>query len=254
MPNSIQILFNNKTFYIDSNSYYNPNTKNIFLYKDSDLKFVAYNMVGIPKIVNKRELDSLVNEGGAGYAVYGGSNGGYGTPNVGGKFFGRGSGFGQSSSSNGGPNNMYTYAVKPLNTLLQQPGTAQGNKRYIHNGCEIKGIELGTKKKLTGKVIEIKEDAERNVLHYLILDIHGVQHKLDPTSATLIHREQNPETSLRDIVSENFSYPSLKDFLNEFGKGLDMELPEDLIVKEKIYVDPEKYFRFRRTKFKNKIG
>jgi len=32
-----------------------------------------------------------------------------------------------------------------------------------------------------------------------------------------------------------------------------IELPDDLIVKEKIYVDPVSYYRFTATKFKNKI-
>ena len=73
------------------------------------------------------------NFGGAGYAVYGGgARGGYGNS------IGRGNGFG-GSSNNGGPNIMYTYDIKPLNQLLQQPGTPQGGHRYIHPGSEVNG-------------------------------------------------------------------------------------------------------------------
>ena len=156
--------------------------------------------------------DQQINEWGAGYAVYGGG-GGFGNPSQGGRFYGRGFGFGQGSS-NGGPNLMYTYAIKPLNATLQQAGTPQGNERYFHIGNTIKGYIVGTKTKVSGQIIKIEENSDRDVLYYQIIDDSGMKRKIDPTSAKLIHREQTVENNMRDILGENF-YPSLKDFLNE---------------------------------------
>ena len=218
MNTSTKILFNNKEYYMNIESFEDSTLTKIFLYEDEELKNTAYNIFGMPILINKKDIDINIDEsaiGGAGYAIYGGGGGNYGNPSVGGKFFGRGSGFGQSSSSNGGPNLMYTYSIKPLNTLLQQPGTPQGNKRYIYIGCDVKGRILGTDKKVVGKVVKIKESPERDVLYYLISDINNVQHKLDPTSITLIHKENNPEQTIRDITSNESFYPSFKNFLEK---------------------------------------
>jgi len=148
------------------------------------------------------------NFGGAGYAVYGGgARGGYGNS------VGRGNGFG-GSSNNGGPNIMYTYDIKPLNQLLQQPGTPQGDHRYIHIGCEINGKVLGKDKEVFGKIVDIKKDAEQNILHYVVQDLETAEkYRIDPTSVELINHEEIPNSAGRDFmgVDENF-YPSLKDF------------------------------------------
>jgi len=217
MNKSLKILFNKQECFISKDAYNNPRLSKIFLYEDNKLTKVYLSPDGIPQTIIK----SNINEGGAGYAVYGGANTGYGNPSVstGGRFYGRGFGFGSGSSS-GGPNLMYTYEIKPLTPVLQQMPTPQGNKRYIHVGSHVKGFELNTKKKVLGKIIHVVENANRNVLYYLIINANGVKQKVDPTSVTLINYEQNPEASLRDIVDENF-YPTIKDYLNEFERGLD---------------------------------
>lgn len=151
------------------------------------------------------------NFGGAGYAVYGGGGkGGYGNS------LGRGSGFGQGSS-NGGPNLMYTYTIKPLNQVLQQAPTPQGAERYIHAGSEIIGKVLGKDIEVQGKILSIKEDEDHNIQHYVVLNVDdGLKYNLDPTTAVLITHEELPNTSMRDMVGvkESF-YPSLMPFLNE---------------------------------------
>jgi len=155
------------------------------------------------------------NFGGAGYAVYGGNaTGGYGNG------IGRGNGFG-GSSNNGGPNLMYIYSIKPLDQLLQQPGTPQGDERYIHAGSEVKGRVLGKKKEIVGKVIGVKEDGKGNILHYTVQEFKtALKFNLDPTSLTLITHEEIPNMAGRDIVpsiGEEFC-PSLKNFLKESNK------------------------------------
>jgi hypothetical protein len=147
------------------------------------------------------------NFGGAGYAVYGGgARGGYGNS------YGRGAGFGQGQS-NGGPNLMYTYDIKPLNQLLQQPATPQGDDRYIHPGSEIKGKILGKDKEIQGKVIGIQDDENGNILHYIVQDQDTAEKfNIDPTSIELINHEEIPNSSMMDIISdvkEEF-YPRIK--------------------------------------------
>lgn len=155
--------------------------------------------------------------GGAGYAVWGGGWGrNFGNPSMGGRFYGRGFGFGQSSSNTGGPNLMYTYDVKPLNQILQQPGTPQGDEREIHVGSEIKGITLDQKKKIQGKILFIKIDDEGDILHYIVLDMNtGIKKEVDPTSVELLSHEEAPSYTLIDYtIGENY-YPRLSDILNE---------------------------------------
>jgi hypothetical protein len=53
--------------------------------------------------------ENIGGAGGAGYAVYGGGWGrSFGNPSMGGRFGGRGFGFGGSQNLTGGPNLMYT--------------------------------------------------------------------------------------------------------------------------------------------------
>jgi len=145
------------------------------------------------------------NFGGAGYAVYGGGGrGGYGNS------YGRGGGFGQGQS-NGGPNLMYTYTIKPLNQVLQQPGTPQGGERYIHVGSEIIGKVLGKDMEVQGSILTIKEDEDHNIQHYIVLNIEdGLKYNVDPTTVELIDTEELPNGALKDFaaVGESF-YPSL---------------------------------------------
>ena len=146
------------------------------------------------------------NFGGAGYAVYGGGGrGGFGNS------YGRGSGFGQGQSS-GGPNLMYSYTIKPLNQVLQQPGTPQGGERYVHVGSEIKGKVLGKDLEVHGKILEIQEDDDNNIQQYVVLNIEdGAKYNVDPTSIELLSHEEMPShQGMMDFttIGESF-YPSL---------------------------------------------
>ena len=101
--------------------------------------------------------------GGAGYAVYGGgSGGGFGNPSLGGRFTGRGFGFGSSGNLHGGPNLMYTYDIKPLNRTLEPLPSETKESRDIHIGTLIKGKILGKDEEVIGKVLAIDEDGENN--------------------------------------------------------------------------------------------
>ena len=208
------IIVQDQEFYVNSDSLYDPSVEKLFLFEDPELEIQAKNISGMARMVKKEDIEEYLREnfGGAGYAVYGGGGrGGYGNT------YGRGSGFGQGSN-NGGPNLMYTYDIKPLNQLLQQPGTPQGDDRYLHVGSEIAGKVLGKNKDVEGKVISIETDEEGNVLHYIIIEPDTAQKlKIDPTSVTLITHEELPNGAMMDFVGavgEQF-YPSFKNYLKE---------------------------------------
>lgn len=185
-----------------------------FFWQEGELpdgtKVVKYSVGLTSGYIAHEDWINPVNEnfGGAGYAVYGGGNrGGYGNS------LGRGAGFGQGQS-NGGPNLMYTYTIKPLNQLLQQPGTPQGDERYIHPGSEVVGKILGKDKKIQGKVIGIKDDETGNILHYLVQDQDTAEKfQIDPTSIELINHEEIPNASMMDFIDnvEEGFYPRLKE-------------------------------------------
>ena len=222
---SEKILVQGKEYYVNSESMDDPTIQKLFLYNDAGLESVAKNAAGLTKMVLKDDIEDVLKEniggaGGAGYAVWGGGWGrSFGNPSMGGRFTGRGFGFGGSQNLGGGPNLMYTYSVVPLNQKLQTPGTPQGDERYIHVGSEIKGKILNTDQEIeSGKIISIEEDEEGNILHYLVQDLETAEkHKVDPTSVELITHEERPEASMMDYVGavgEDF-YPRFTSFLNE---------------------------------------
>lgn len=148
----------------------------------------------------KKITDTINEWGGAGYSIYGG-NAGYGNAS------GRGMGFGQSSQNKGGPNLMYTYDVKDLDQKLQQAPTPQDDEKYIHVGCEIKGISLDTKKKITGKILSEETDNDGNILYYKVINSNtGKSERVDPTSVELIQNDLSPEMSVRDVVGESINF------------------------------------------------
>ena len=163
--------------------------------------------------VFREDIIKVLNEtgaGGAGYAVWGGGWGrSFGNPSSGGRFYGRGFGFG-GSASGGGPNIMYTYAVKPLNQTLQPPPTTQDVTYPIHKGTLVRGKRFLGKDWKVGRIIAIRKDAEGNILHFLILDEKGRRLQLDPTS-TRPYEETNINFSERDIVEGH--WPSFKEWL-----------------------------------------
>jgi len=220
---SEKIIVKGKEFFIDSASLEDPNVVKLFIYEDPNLNKPVKTITGHTRMVHKRDIEDVLKEnvggaGGAGYAVYGGGWGrSFGNPSMGGKFYGRGFGFGSGGSgSSSGPNLMYTYTIKPLDQILQQPGTPQGDERYIHVGTEIVGKELNTDNDVEGKIIQIEEDADGNTLYYTVMVFDTAEKKkVDPTSVSIITHEELPN-SMMDIggVGESF-YPSIKDFLNE---------------------------------------
>ena len=153
---------------------------------------------------------------GAGYAVYGGGWGrGFGNPSMGGRFSGRGFGFGGSHNLTGGPNLMYTYEVKPLTQNLQPSPSLGDVGEEIHVGSKIKGEILNSKKRIEGHVLHIEKDKDSDVKWYIVLDPDdGKRKKVDPTSSYLVDpNEENEPFAMIDAVGkvgEGF-YPSLKE-------------------------------------------
>ena len=216
--NAEQIIVDHREYYFNADTLEDPNVIRVFLFEDPQLEQVAKTEDGKTRMVQKETIHENINEfggGGAGYAVWGGNRGGFGNPG-GGRFSGRGTGFGQSSNNNGGSNLMYTYSIEPLNQTLQQEPNIQDVGEYIHVGSAIKGKVLGKDKWIEDiKVLSIEEDSDNNTSAYVCLDPETSQPiKIDPTSAELIKKELSPEMIVRDVVGENY-YPRIGEFLNE---------------------------------------
>ncbi|NOR72172.1 MAG: hypothetical protein GQ532_21220, partial [Methylomarinum sp.] len=174
----------------------------------------------------------------------GGFRGGFGGIGAG----GRGRGFGGSQNLGGGPNLMYTYAVKPLTQDLQQRGTPQDDEETIHIGCKIRGKIQNTDQDITGQIIHIEEDHDNNIKYYLVLDPEdGKQKKVDPTSAYLVKAEEfiDPFTMDQPIeekpVKENF-YPDLDESEKSY-------IPFDVTLKNKVITDYVKLAEQQRVQF-----
>ena len=217
--NSEQIIVDNKKYYFNADTLENPEVIKVFLFEDSKLEHVSKTAKGKTRMVNKNQIIEILNEfggGGAGFSVYTGGGGRqFGNPSSGGRFTGRGFGFGQSSNNNGGSNLMYTYSIEPLNQTLQQPVNLEDVGENIHVGSAIKGKILGKDKWIEAKVLSIEEDSDNNISSYTVLNPETAQPvKLDPTSVELLKKELSPDMVVRDVVGENF-YPSFKQFLNE---------------------------------------
>ena len=132
-----------------------------------------------------KSIQEILNEVGAGYAVWGGgSRGGFGNPSQGGVTGGRGFGFGSSNNS-GGPNMMYTYTVMPLNKSLEPPASDTMDEPIIHTGSVIKGTVLGGEDAhVIGQVLRIEKDHDGNISYYQVLDPEtSTKVNIDPTSA-----------------------------------------------------------------------
>lgn len=224
MKNAEKIVVQGKDFYVDAEALQDPEVQKLFLFTEPSLQVPAKTIAGMTRMVHKGDIEEKLKEsagggGGAGYAVYGGGWGRtFGNPSMGGSFYGRGFGYGNRGGSSSGPNVMYTYSIKPLDPILQQPATPQGDQRYIHVGSEVIGSELNGKKEVEGKIISIKEDEEGNILYYIVQNFDTSEKvKVDPTSVSLITHEELPGGSMLDFVGtvgEAF-YPSFRAFLNE---------------------------------------
>jgi hypothetical protein len=217
--NAEQIIVDHKEFYFNADTLEDPKVIRVFLFEDPQLEHVAKNPEGKTRMVDKEQIHENLNEwggGGAGYAVWGGGSGRqFGNPSSGGRFTGRGFGFGQSSNNNGGSNLMYTYSIEPLNQTLQTKPTMQEEGEYIHVGTEIRGKVLGKDRWVEAQVLSIEEDSDNNTSSYTVLDPDTAQSiKIDPTSAEVLKKELSPEMIVRDVVGENY-YPRIGEFLNE---------------------------------------
>jgi hypothetical protein len=187
-------------------------------------------------ITIRRMNENIGGAGGAGYAVYGGGWGrSFGNPSMGGRFGGRGFGFGNSMNLSGGPNLMYTYDVKPLNQTLQPPPTTQDDEELIHTGSKIRGHVLNTGEDIEGSIIHIEEDEDNNIKWYMVLDDEGIKRKVDPTSAYIVKSEEFIDPFIMDLVGdadtrpdESF-YPNLEDELNEAQTYIEFDIdPREL--------------------------
>ena len=193
---SEKIIYKNEDFFVNVESLQDNSIQKIFLFTDYELQEVAKNSANMPIMVKKTDIIDNLYETGAGYSVYGGS--------MGKNYSGRGGGFGGSSSS-GGPNTMYTYSIVPLNTLLQQPGTSQGDERYVHVGSEIEGKVLGKDQTINGKILSIKNDKEGNILHYIVINYDdSKKYNIDPTSVSVMTHEERPDYYKFVYSLENF--------------------------------------------------
>ena len=186
---STKIKYKGTDRWVNSDDLEDKSKSKLFVYSDSGLKNVLKTTSGKTIMVKKSDLKDVLKEnigggGGAGYAVYGGGWGrSFGNPSMGGRFGGRGFGFGGSSNLGGGPNIMYTYEVKPLNRSLEPLPSEEDFERKIHVGSLIKGTELGKENELTGKVINIVEDDDNNIKYYEILDDKSaIEKRINPTS------------------------------------------------------------------------
>lgn len=238
MKKAEKIVVQGKDFYVDAEALEDPKVQKLFLFTEPSLQVPAKTVAGMTRMVRKDDIEDVLKEyaggaGGAGYAVYGGGWGRtFGNPSMGARFYGRGFGFGNRGGSTSGPNLMYTYSIKPLDPILQQPATPQGDERYIHIGSEVTGKELNGKREIEGKIITAKEDEEGDILYYIVQDSKTAEKvKVDPTSVTLITHEEFPSGSMMDYigpVGEEY-YPSFNSFLNE---GID-QLSQYIIQRKK---------------------
>ena len=201
---------------------------------------------------SNKHLMEAGGAGGAGYATWGGGWGrSFGNPSMGGRFTGRGFGFGQSNTT-GGPNLMYTYSVKPLNQTLEPLPSEEIDEPYIHVGSVIKGRILGKKGEdshIISQVLRVEEDDDGNIKYYLTLDENGVKQKIDPTSAFIFE----PEEELSDFSIINAA--DVQNHQNESWFGRKKEKPttdfQHLWLKAQRFlgrIDPED---FRKRFFYN---
>jgi hypothetical protein len=244
---STKILYKGIPHWISTKDLENNEVEKLFVFKDPELTTLLKTHDDMTVMIRKSDIEEKLREnaggaGGAGYAVWGGGWGRtFGNPSMGGRYTGRGFGFGSSSQNlHGGPNLMYTYDVKPLNRMLQpDPTTQDEDMEYIHVGTLVRGKELKTNNEVEGKIVHIEEDEENNVSYYEVIDEdEGLKRRLDPTTVYVLDRNdgiENDEWYKMDIVGESF-YPLLeseefKDVKGkvERSKKIPKELKDEII-------------------------
>jgi len=180
-----KIKYKNKIYFVDGDDLNDNSIKKIFLFEDENLQHVAKTALGKTLITNKSNLiDSLNEFGGAGFAYGGGNMLGRSRSGVNRGGFGGGGGL-------GGTNMMYTYEIKPLNTVLQPNQLGSPDVEEIKLGNDISGMELNKRddKLHVGSLIKIEKSADGALKYYVILNPDTAQPmKIDPTSANLISK------------------------------------------------------------------
>ena len=184
--------------------------------------------IKIASLLNLDEMHESI--GGAGYSMGSGIGRSFGNPSMRGGAGGRGIGYGGSSNLSGGPNIMYTYSVKGLDDTLQQPITTSDEELPIHNGDSINGVELGTKKKVSGKVMGVEKDSDNNIKWYTVLGENGVKVKVDPTTI-----ERTPQ-EITVGIEESF-YPTLEAVGDVLKPKSDANIINDISILNKFEKD-----------------
>lgn len=131
------------------------------------------------------------NIGGAGFSLTGGMGG-------------RGGGFGGSSNL-GGPNMMYTYEIKPLNTLLTQKQGKIEDTEAIHVGSIVRGKRLNKPqgRYYVGHVTDIKKNENGAIKYFVILSQNALRLKIDPTSIMLVNNTPlMKDLNLKDVYGD----------------------------------------------------
>jgi len=131
--------------------------------------------------------ESLLEGYGAGFSFTGGFIGGMGGTSRG--------GFGGANNL-GGPNQMYTYEIKPLNhTLEQKPTELMKQVMPIQIGSKIVGEEIRSNaspqsKKVRGIVFQIAKTDDDAIKYYVIQDeATQLYAKVEPITAKLVIHE-----------------------------------------------------------------
>jgi hypothetical protein len=141
-------------------------------------------------------ISSLQESYGSGFSMSGGMTRG---------MSGRGGGFGGASNL-GGPNMMYTYEIKPLNTLLTQKQPKTADVEPIHIGHTIRGKKLNKEdgKYYSGHLMNIVKTDNGALKYYVILNAKtGTKIKINPTTATIVSNTPlMNDLNLKDVYGD----------------------------------------------------
>lgn len=90
----------------------------------------------------------------------------------------------------GGMASPYIYSILPLNKSLEPPVSSPVEGTHIIMGSKIKGFALNNNKEYVGNIIEIKKNAEGEILYYRIkITKTNSAIKIDPTNVSLYYDE-----------------------------------------------------------------
>jgi len=161
-------------------------------------------------MIKARTIDeTMLNEGyGAGFSM---SSGGRFSGGMGGTTRG---GFGGSWNS-GGPNQMYTYEIKPLNHVLEpKPSETFDQIEQLHIGSKVTGRPIKSNaikydKKISGIVQSIKTADDGAIKYYVVFDeATATPVRVDPTTVKLI--VEDPVKYFADTTSDTPSQRRIK--------------------------------------------